>query len=713
MLKFMREKAGSWFIKVILGLISLVFIFWGVGSFQSNRLITVATVNGAPISVEDYRETYNRLVEQYRQQFGGNLDENMLNMLNLERQALDSLVDQSLLRQEAKRLNIRVSDEELVESIQEIPAFQNNGGFDRDLYNRVLGMNRLTPESFETMQRDNLLIGKMRAFVVDGVNVSDAEARAWYQWNEAEVNVEFVRFSPDDMTEVTVGEEEAREYYEANAENYKTEPRVKARYVAFRTEDFQAQAEISDAEIEAYYEGNSDEFNEPKTVQARHILFSLEENAEPEVVEEKRKAAEAVMTEAREGADFAELARTHSEGPSADRGGDLGTFTKDRMVAPFSEAAFSMAPGEISEPVRTRFGWHVIKVEAVNEASTETLEEARDGILETLKAERGKELAREAADNLVEQVYEGDSLEEVAGTRNLSAEETDFFTRAQGPRGLAGAAAFANAAFGLETGEIGEPRELSDGFYVIQVTEKESAEIAPFEDVEAQVRADLLQERRSEKAREAAEEFLAKLKAGEVALPEAEADVPDEMAEADEAAEANSADSGEETPGEGNSEETGNGTAEEEETEDGASASVESSEDGPAETQVADAEADGAEPAPEPAAEAGEGEPVFEETGFFGRNSVISGVGRNPEFVETAYRLTEESPFPESPIQVNNDYFVLHFKGRKAPAEEGFEEEKEGIVGNLAGRKQRQVFDGWLTQVRENSEVVIKEEMLN
>ena len=188
MLKFMREKTGSWFIKVILGLISLVFVFWGAGSFQSNRMITVATVNGAPISAEDYREAYNRLLEQYRQQFGGNLDENILNMLNLERQALDGLVDQSLLRQEAKRLNIRVSDEELVESIRQIPAFQSNGAFDRELYNRVLVMNRLTPETFETMQRDSLLVEKMRTFIADGVNVSDAEARAWRQWNETETS---------------------------------------------------------------------------------------------------------------------------------------------------------------------------------------------------------------------------------------------------------------------------------------------------------------------------------------------------------------------------------------------------------------------------------------------------------------------------------------------------------------------------------------------
>ncbi|MFP4310132.1 MAG: SurA N-terminal domain-containing protein [Desulfococcaceae bacterium] len=703
MLKFMREKAGSWFIKVILGLISLVFIFWGAGSFQSNRMIAVATVNGAPISAEDYRETYNRLVEQYRQQFGQNLDENMLRMLNLERQALDSLVDQSLLRQEAKRLDIRVTDQELVESIRQIPAFQVDGNFDRTAYNRVLGMNRLTPETFETMQRDSLLVDKMRSLVVDGVNVSDAEARTWYRWNEAEVNVEYARFSPDDMTEVTVEEAAVREYYEANVDNYKTEPRVKARYVAFQTEAFEAKAEIAEAEIEAYYNANSDEFNEPATVRARHILFSLDENAEPEVVEEKRKAAEAVMTEAREGADFAELARAHSEGPSAERGGDLGTFTRDRMVAPFAEAAFSMEPGEISDPVRTRFGWHIIKVEAVNEAKTESLEEARDRIVETLKAEQAKRLAEEAAENLVAQVYEGDSLGEVAEMQGLTAEETEFFTRAQGPKGMAGAAAFSNAAFSLETDQISEPEAFSDGYYVIQVVENEPAEIAPFEDVAAQVRADLLRERREEKAREAAEAFLARLKAGEE-IPGKEATVLEGTGETE------SADSANEDAADG---------SEDLDTEN-SEVSADAAEDAPPETPDLAASDSGGE---EAAADDLEAEsdpaaieasfPTFEETGFFGRNSVISGIGRNPAFVETAFQLTPESPIAASPIEAKGDYYVIRFKERKVPEDDGFEEEKADIKTNLAGRKQRQVFDGWLAQVRDNSEVVIKEDVLN
>jgi peptidyl-prolyl cis-trans isomerase D len=500
-----------------------------------------------------------------------------------------------------------------------------------------------------------------------------------------------------------VEETAVREHYEANVENYKTEPRVKARYVAFRTEAFEAKAEVAEAEIEAYYDANPDEFNEPATVQARHILFSVDENADPEVVEEKRKAAEAVMTEAREGGDFAELARTHSEGPSAERGGDLGTFTRDRMVAPFAEAAFSMAPGEISDPVRTRFGWHVIKVEAVNEAKTESLEEARDRIVETLKAEQAKRLAEEAAENLVEQVYEGDSLEEVAEMQSLTAEETDFFTRAQGPKGMASAAAFSNAAFTLETDQISEPREFSDGYYVIQVVEKESAEIAPFEDVAAQVRADLLQQKRDEKAREAAEAFLARLEAGEE-VPAKEAAIIEGTGETESADSAN---------------EESAGASENSDTENPEASAGDAAPAAPGTPDLADSESDGGEVAAddletESANAADEASvPTFEETGFFGRNSVITGIGRNPTFVETAFQLTPDSPVAASPIEVRGDYYVIRFKERKVPEDDGFEEEKADIKTNLAGRKQRQVFDSWLAQVRDNSEVVIKEDVLN
>jgi peptidyl-prolyl cis-trans isomerase D len=668
----MREKAGSWFIKVILGLIVLVFVFWGVGGFQSQRFTTVATVNGAPISMEEYRQAYNGLLERYRQQFGDNLDENMLNMLNLEQQALDSLVDQSLIRQEAQRLDIRVTDRELVENIRQMGAFQRNGAFDRQLYNRVLGMNRLTPESFEAMRRDSLLVGKMRAFISDAVNVSDAEAREWYDWNNAEVNLEYVRFAPEDVADVSATDEEVLAHYEANTESYKTEPRVKARYVAFPTAEFQDRVTLGDEEIVEYYEAHPDEFNEPKTVQARHILFSLEEGADPGVVDEKRKKAEEVAVQAREGADFAELARAHSEGPSAERGGDLGTFTRERMVAPFSEAAFSMSAGEISDPVRTRFGWHVIKVEAVNEAATTSLEEARDDIVETLKAESAKELAFDAAETFVGQIYEGDALEAVAETQGMAPQETEFFTRAQGPAGMANAAAFASAAFSLEEGEISEARELPDGYYVIQVIGKEPAEIAPFAEVAERARADLLRRRREEKAREAAQAFLTRLKEGGLEAAETESGAPGESAASGETSAAGDSDADQETPaGGGNS----------------------------------DGEA--------PAADSETGASAFEETGFFAREEPIPGIGREREIARAAFQLTAEEPLPEAPLKGRTGYYVVRLKERKRPDMEAFEAEKSDIKSNLSRRKQAGAFESWLAQVKSRSEVVVEEGALN
>lgn len=685
MLKLMREKAGSWFIKIILGLIVLVFVFWGVGSFRSDRFQTVATVNGAPISIEDYRQAYNGLLEQYRQQFGGNIDENMLRMFNLEQQALDSLVDRSLIRQEAKRLGIRVTDEELVGNIRQMAAFQNNGAFDNRLYNQVLGMNRLTPESFEAMQRDSLLVGKMSAIVMDGVNVSEAEAREWYDWNHARVNLEYVRFASEDFADETASDEEIRAFYEANPESYRTEPRVKARFVAFRTEDFKARVEATEEEVAEYYETNPDEFNEPKTVGARHILFSLEEGSDPELVEEKRIKAEEVMKEARAGADFAELARTHSEGPSAEQGGDLGTFTRERMVAPFSEAAFSMEAGEISEPVRTQFGWHVIKVEAVNEATTTPLEQARESIVETLKGREAKRLAREAADSFVEGIFEGDTLESLAEPQELVVEETDFFTRSQGPRGLAGASAFSAAAFALDEGEIGEVLEAPDGFYAIQVMEKEASEIAPLEDVADRVRADFLRQRREERARQAAEAFLARLKGTDV--PAGDADAASEMepvAEADGSV-------GEEIPS--------------------AESPAEASPETPETAETGESETD---VSAEIMATAEDVEaPEFRETGFFGRDESIPGIGQGSEISEIAFRLSEEAPYPESPVQWANGYFVFRFKERATPDPEGFADEMDDIKENLERRKQFDAFRNWLARAKERSEIVVKEGILN
>jgi len=224
MLDLMRKKAGSWMIKFILGAIIIVFAFWGVGTFNARRLVTVATVDDEVITYEVYRDTYGRLLEEVRQRFGDNLDDNLLKTMNLEQIALDQLINDQLLINEAHRLGLAVTDEELARAISAVGAFQDENGFDPNRYRRVLSANRMTPEGFELNQRQAMLIGKLRALVSETVRVPEVEARQWYDFANAKVALAYVRVDPQQFNEVAVSDEEVQAYYEAHKENYRVEP---------------------------------------------------------------------------------------------------------------------------------------------------------------------------------------------------------------------------------------------------------------------------------------------------------------------------------------------------------------------------------------------------------------------------------------------------------------------------------------------------------
>lgn len=627
MLRLMRDKAGSWFIKIILGSIVIVFIFWGVGSFRSQRFARVAEVNGEPIPLESYRQAYNNLLDRYRQQFGNRLDDKMIEMLNLRQQALDQLVDQSLLRQEAKKMDFRVTDQELVASIQQIPAFQSGGVFDTGLYRRVLNYNRLDPEEFEALRREEILVNKIRRFVLDSVKVSDAEALAWYQWNNATVSIDYVLYAPEDYPDIDASEEELQAYYEENKANYKTAPKVKAKYVRFRPADFVESVAVSDEEMNDYYENNPDEFQKPKTVEARHILLKFGADTPPEEIEAKRQKAVEIMNMAKKGQDFAELARQYSEGPTAEKGGYLGEFGEDVMVKEFSDKAFSMQAGEISEPVRTQFGWHIIKVEKVNEASEETFEVAKAAIRKKLADEKARSAAYDAAEAFFNNIFEGDDLTEIAEDQSLTAEETVLFTQA-GPPDIIDARRFAQTAFGLMPMQVSDIQDFSDGFYIIQVAEKIPEETAPYEDVIEQVKKDLIAQKKDETARNDAETFMAKLK------------------------------------------ENGDWNA--------------------------------------VCAESGK---TAKESGFFKRNGIIPEVGRDPEVVASAFELNAENLYPESMVKGSKGYFIIRFKEKKLPEQSAFDGEKASVKSRLMRQKQQQTWDSWISELREESEIAVNEEM--
>lgn len=515
MLDLMRKHAGTWIIKFILGAIVVVFVFWGVGSYTSQRSVRVARVNGETISLDEFRDSYNRLLDQMRRSFGNNLNDELIRSLQLEKQALDQLIDRRLMLQAAAELKIRVTDEELVNAIRGIDAFQSDGVFDAGRYRRVLDLNRLSPENFESGQRQAMMVEKLGSLITGSVQVSDIEIAAWYARDNAAVDLNYLLFEPQRYQKIEPEPAKVQAYFDEHKETYKTEPRRQAKYVRFDTQRFLPKVAVTDDEIAEYYQANLDAFNEPKTVEARHILLKVDPQADEAEVERVRQRAADILKMVRAGKDFAELAEEYSEGPSKDRGGYLGAFRYEVMVKPFADAAFAMQAGEVSEPVRTQFGWHLIKVEKVNAAKTRTLAEARPEIVRKLSEERARNMAYDEAEAAFESVFDGNPLEAVASARSLAVETTGFFGR-QGPAsGVGNGAQFAQTVFELPIGEISEIKDLGDGYYLIEAAAEDPAHIPALAEVAERVKADLVAELQREAAAKDAAAALEALKAGE------------------------------------------------------------------------------------------------------------------------------------------------------------------------------------------------------
>ncbi len=515
MLSLMRKHAQSWLIKVALGAIIVVFVFWYGWNYRAQRGNRIAVVNGAPIVLEEFRGAYDQIVQAYRKQFGNALDEKLMQSLNLRKQALNQLIDRQLFLQEATRLNFRVTDGELLQAIQQVPAFKREGRFHPKLYELVLRNNRMTPEMYVENMRYELLMGKLETFILGSIKVSEGEALEAHKWLKEETSVKYVVFKPSAYNNVEVTSEEMEAYYSEHKKAYEIPPQVKIQYLLLDFEGFEDKARVAEEEVGTYFELNKQEYATPKKVRARHILFNLGSNAEPKAIKEARNKALNVLKEARSGTDFGELAKKYSDDPgSRNNGGDLGFFTRDRMVKPFSDAAFAMKVGEISEPIRSPFGWHIIKVEAIEEAKEPALAEVADQIRNKLVQDAARTLAFDRAEEIFEACYGAGNISGVAKSNQLKVHETEFFSDKGPVKGIIEARKFAETAFDLDKNEVSEPLELSDGYYILQLIAKQPAIIPELKSVEKEVRQDLIQERRNDLAKEEAEKFLNDLQDG-------------------------------------------------------------------------------------------------------------------------------------------------------------------------------------------------------
>ncbi len=512
MLKFIRNnKAGRW-VKILFGILAAVFIFWGVGvGIGGTQVQFVAQVNGENIEDIEFQRAYRNLDRIYREIYKSNPA--MMEGLDLRGQALEQLLRVTLMHQEAQRLGLGVADSEVRDTIAADANFQVDGRFDKDRYLRVLRLNLLTPGQYENSQRREILVDKLATLVGGGVRVSSAEAKQAFLRNNEKVNLSYVALDPAKFTDgIEVSDADAEAYFKEHAEEFRQPDRVRLDYVLLPLGTFEDAATVADAEIQAYYDANKATFDEPEQVRARHILVRAPQDGDEAKKAEARTKIEGLLARIKAGEDFAAVATASSEDESnAPRGGDLGFFPRGRMVPPFEDAAFALQPGEVSGVVETGFGLHLIKLEERRAAGARPFDDVKGEISEKLRREAGKKAAETAANEALEKVKAGTSLQDTATALGQAVKTSAPVGRGETIPGLVGSSALLDAALPLGANEVGPVVFTADGYFLFRVTEKIASHLPELAAVADKVRDAVRLEKASAKAKEKAEELRAKL----------------------------------------------------------------------------------------------------------------------------------------------------------------------------------------------------------
>lgn len=522
MLEFIRKKQKSVLVQIVFWAIiatfvGTIFLVWGKGGDNAAQEDYAVKVNGSKIGFDQYQQAYENIYRIYQNLYGEAFTPAVEKELNLRKTALDSLIDQALLIQEAERQGLKVSKDEVVAAIAKIPAFQENGTFNRDRYIQVLRGQRLTPDLFEQMQQRELLVDKARTAVEGGATASEAEVAQEYKERNEKVDLYIARLDPAAFeSQVRIDPAGVQSFFAGKKEAFRLPETVNLNYLIIDAKPFSANVKLTDAELEKYYQRNIDRFEVPEQVHAAHILIRVPQGASEAVKAEKKALIEKLRDRARKGEDFAALARSSSEDPgSAAQGGDLGFFGRGSMVAPFEQAAFALKTGEISDVVTTDFGYHVIRLIARQEAQIKPRSAVADQVEAGASAEKARELALEKAMDLYNVNRKGGTLDAVAKATGSAIRESGFFTEAKPvllgsplPKELA------TIAFGLKAGEFGRPVLLPQGALVYTLKEKREAHVPELAEVRPAVEAAYRKAKAKDLARAVGNQLLAEVRGG-------------------------------------------------------------------------------------------------------------------------------------------------------------------------------------------------------
>jgi peptidyl-prolyl cis-trans isomerase D len=519
-LGFMRRYL--WFFKWFLVVVVASFIWFyipaltGSGIDRGTPGEVLAKVGGLPITVGEYQKSYQRQREFYARLYQGRLDPAALRRLGLEEQTFDSLVLDRVTRLEAKRLGLSVPDEALAKAIASSPEFQENGRFmGGEEIRRTLDLKGVSVEEFEESLRSSLLREKLEALVTDGVGVTDKELEREFRRRNEQIKAEYVlvdaaRFRP----QVAVDAEQVKARFEARRESYRFPERRVVSYILLDGEALRPQVTVTERDLGLYYQDHRDEFKQEEETCAHHILIKVKSTPgakEGHSDAEARKIAEGVRERLTAGETFETLAKKTSEDPgSAPTGGDLGCFGRGRMVPAFEAAAFQLEVGQTSDLVKTPFGYHIIRVTSRKEETVLPLAQVKERVRQILTSQRVEALASQKAEAIAGALARGKSLEVAAREQALIVQKSAPFSQGETPDPLSSPSLSARV-FEMKVGDIEkEGFALPRGAAFIALAEVQPSRLPELKEVEAKVKADLIEEGALDKARLLAAEIKAK-----------------------------------------------------------------------------------------------------------------------------------------------------------------------------------------------------------
>ena len=519
MLQSIRDglQSQKWLMYIVLGLLALIFAAWGaygLVSFNAGVSTYAAEAGGQKIPVESARNAWLNQQTQYQQRLGGEIPP--AQKAFLQDRILESLIRESLLTERSRELGYRVSEKDVMQAIREEPAFQIQGKYSPEVAKERLAQAGISLSAFETELRDAL----QRAQVQNGIAVSDFQtptevARARALQNEQR-EVRYALISPDKYSaDIQVDDAAVQSYYKAHLAQYMNPESAQLQYAELRLDQLAAQITPGEEDLKAAYEKNKDRYNEPEKRHGRHILIPIGKDEAA-----AKKLADDVLTQAKAGKDFGALAKQYSQDPgSADKGGDLGWADRNQFVGPFADALFGMNVGEIRGPVKTQFGYHIIRLDEVQAGKTKTFEAVRPELEAQLKRNAAADKFGEIQEQLQQRLEQaGSDFGAVAKEFNLQTGEVSPFLRGAGGAPLGTAQPIQDIVFGdspLQPGHIGGPVLVGeDRLVLVKVTDHKPPQPKPVAEVRDGIVAAIKKERGSEAALKAAQDAQAKLQAG-------------------------------------------------------------------------------------------------------------------------------------------------------------------------------------------------------